>query len=382
MSTAPATTARSGRRTAIAVAVVALLGLAAVTAPSHADTATPTKPLLGVYDGNQGWAMTEVAHLEAWQGRPNAVVELFTSWDGNRKVMDNLFGQQLPAIWANGNVPLITWEPFVGATTPADIEVRIAAGAYDAYVRTWASRLGAFLDGPDKIRGNADDRRAYLRLAHEVNGDWYPWSAVGGGTPADYQAMWQRVHRLAKDAGGFTPSRVQWVWAVNHTDVGSYTAEQYWPGADVVDWVAIDGYNWGASQTWSSWQTPELTLGPMLARLRALAPGTPVSISEVASTSVAAGGVVDLQAKSEFIRQLATWAPANGVGMLVWFNEDKETDWAVFGGTRGDGTHKVGRTTYKTFGAYRTSIGASDAFTRAIRTDPRRITDDQFAGRV
>ena len=25
--------------------------------------------------------------------------------------------------------------------------------------------------------------------------------------------------------------------------------------------------------------------------------------------------------------------------MIVWFNEDKETDWAVFGGTNGDETY-------------------------------------------
>ena len=36
--------------------------------------------------------------------------------------------------------------------------------------------------------------RAYIRFAHEFNGNWYPWSAsTGGSTPTDYINMWRRV---------------------------------------------------------------------------------------------------------------------------------------------------------------------------------------------
>ena len=66
--------------------------------------------------------------------------------------------------------------------------------------------------------------------------------------------------------------------------------EAFWPGEAYVDWVAVDGYNWGASRTWSTWRSPESTLGPMVARLRALAPAKPVAVTETASTSAAADG--------------------------------------------------------------------------------------------
>ena len=176
--------------------------------------------LVGVTYGNQGWAMDRVRALEAWQSKRHAVVNLFTNWDGSTKTVDNLFAQQLPNIWANGNIPLITWEPFTGKNTPGDIERRIASGAFDGYVADWAARLKRFLDGPDGRPSSADDRRAYLRLGHEMNGDWYPWgAAVGANSPSDYVAMWRRVHG-AFASRGMGPAQLQWIWAVNSEDVG------------------------------------------------------------------------------------------------------------------------------------------------------------------
>ena len=32
--------------------------------------------------------------------------------------------------------------------------------------------------GADGALGTADDRRAYMRWGHEMNGGWYPWSKV------------------------------------------------------------------------------------------------------------------------------------------------------------------------------------------------------------
>ena len=370
---------RGGRRVPLASAIVGLLALSTVAAGTVAAGAT-TGPatLLGAYYGNQGWAMGDVRALEAWQGKRHAVVELFTNWNGNRKTMDNLFKQQLPNVWASGNVPLVTWEPFTGANTPADVEVRIARGDHDGYVRTWAQRLAGFLAGPDGRLGGDDDRRVYLRLAHEPNGDWYPWGAsLGANSAADYGRMWRRVHSLVA-ATGVGPAQVQWVWAVNAEDVGGTAAEDFYPGEGFVDWVAVDGYNWGASQSWSAWRSPADVLGPMVDRVRALAPTLPLAVTETASTSATAAGA-DLAGKSAWVTELYAWLPANGVRMVVWFNTDKETDWAVFGGSAGDTTFRSGRTTYRALDAYRAAV-QSGSYTGSSGGG-RLLTDDQFAGR-
>ncbi len=361
--------------TSFAILAASALSLWAGTTPAQAQA------LLGVYYGNQGWEMDQVRTMEAWQGKRHAVVNLFTDWCSRTKAMDNLFKQQLPKVWASGNVPLISWEPYLcsRATTPADVEARAARGDYDNYVAAWADRMKEFVSGPDGNLGTADDRRVYIRLAHEMNGDWYPWSAaVGGDSTAHYVGMWQRVRGIFW-ARGMDAGTVQWIWAVNHEDVGGVPAEAFFPGNEYVDWIGIDGYNWGASQPWSSWRTPEEVFGAMVARLRVIS-GRPLALTETASSSTRAGGV-DVAAKSAWITAFFGYVAHAAVDarMVVWFNEDKETDWAVFGGANGDEAWRVGRRQYKAYSAYRNAV--QDA--RLLGSDaasPRLLSDAQFRG--
>jgi beta-mannanase len=351
------------------------VGICCVVLPVKAQS----QPLLGIYYGNQGWKMEQVQAVEAWQAKKHAVVNLFTDWTNTTKVMNNLFGQQLPNIWNNGNIPMVTWEPFTGGQTPNDIEVRIAAGQYNPYITNWATRMKTFLSGPDGVYGNADDRRAYLRLGHEMNGNWYPWSpAVGGNSPVDYVAMWRRVRGIFGGMG-LDALHLQWIWCVNAEDVGGSAAEEFYPGNDYVDWVAIDGYNWGASRAGTAWKSPADIYGPMLTRVRAITGNSkPAALTEFATTSAAAGGT-SVPAKSAWIGDVFAYAGSNQLKMLVWFNTDKETDWAVFGGANGDGTFKFGKTTYKTYANYKSAVGAN-LFTAPDTANPRLITDAQFTG--
>jgi mannan endo-1,4-beta-mannosidase len=364
---------RSLVRTACMAGALAALPLAA-------GAQTQGQALLGVYYGNQGWDTGQVRAMEAWQGKRHATVLLFTDWCNRTKSLDNLFKQQLPNIWANGNVPVVTWEPYLcsPAATPNDVMARAARGDYDAYLNAWADRLKAFVSGPDGRLGTADDRRVYIRLAHEMNGNWYPWSAPAGGTSASYVTTWQRV-RAIFSTRGFDARSVQWIWAVNHEDVGNLRAEDYYPGHEYVDWIGIDGYNWGSSQSWSSWRTPDQVFGPMIARLRAISSTKPLAITETAA-STAMPGKVDVAAKSQWITQLFDYTTGTaGARMLVWFNEDKETDWAVFGGTNGDDTYRSGRTTYKVYRSYRTAVQGAGLIP-STPTDLHLLTDQRFAG--
>ena len=177
-------------------------------------------PLSGVYVDPE--RTTVVDAMDRWLDAPNTVQTLFTPW--RRDAMDHLFEGLLPRIWNAGRVPLLTWEPYLAAETESDIARRIAAGDFDAYLDDWAGRLTDWLAGPDGKWGTADDRRLYLRLAHEMNGDWYPWSpTVGESTPDDYVEMWRHVHDAL--ASEIDADHCQWIWCVNHADVGEHTAE-------------------------------------------------------------------------------------------------------------------------------------------------------------
>ncbi|MCA1991335.1 MAG: hypothetical protein LDL41_04700 [Coleofasciculus sp. S288] len=335
--------------------------------------------LLGSYYGNQGWEMEHVKALENFQGKKHAVVNLFTNWCDQTTTIDNLFNNQLPNIWSNQNIPLITWEPYLcdPASTPPDVSRRAANGEYDTYISKWVDRLKTFLSGPDGVYQTSDDRRVYIRLAHEMNGNWYPWCAASGGsTPTDYVLMWKHVKGIF-DSKGLDAKHVQWVWCVNNTDVGNYTAESFYPGDADVDWIAIDGYNWGTSQTWSNWQTPDQTFGAMMTRLQAMTT-KPLAITELGTTTTTNSGI-SLAAKSQWVTDAFNYALAKNIKMMLWFNQDKETDWAAFGSSQGDTTFTYNLKTFKTYAAYKSAIN-SNSFVSSSATNPRLLTDSQFAG--
>jgi hypothetical protein len=218
----------------------------------------------------------------------------------------------LRAVAARGAVPLVTWEPWVagaGTDQPAYALDRITAGDFDPYLRRWAEGLRDF-GGP-----------VMLRFAHEMNGSWYPWSeGVNGNGPGDYVAAWRHVHRVVTSVG--TP-HVSWVWSPNVPYAGSVPLAGLYPGGATVDAVALDGYNVGTSQYWSSWTTPEALFGPGLQELRTLAPGLPIVIAETASTEL--GG-----SKADWIRSLFSYLTAQpDVTAVVWFHFLKEADWRL-----------------------------------------------------
>jgi beta-mannanase len=120
---------------------------------------------------------------------------------------------------------------------------------------------------------------------------------------------------------------VAWVWAPNADshpggiDVTSWNNwRQYYPGDGYVDWVGIDGYNWGSLD---SWQTPTSIFSPVY---NDYASHKPIMIAE--TSSVESGG-----SKSAWIGQLGSWMTSHhAAAALVWFDTDLSSsgiDWRV-----------------------------------------------------
>lgn len=97
---------------------------------------------------------------------------------------------------------------------------------------------------------------------------------------------------------------------------------ELFPGAREVDWVAVDGYNWGSVRGWG-WQSYADIFEPTLRALRALAPARPVMIAETASAPGAR--------RAAWVTETLRSAHADGLGAVVWFEFDKETDWRLRG---------------------------------------------------
>ena len=173
------------------------------------------------------------------------------------------------AINRRGAVPLISWEPWDssrgGAEQPEYALRRIAAGDHDALIDRWAAEAARYR------------RPVMLRFAPEMNGDWLPWSeGVNGNPRGDYVAAWRHVRARFRRAGA---DNAIWVWNPIAPYEGSAPLRGLFPGARDVDWVAVDGYNWGDSRPWG-WQSYDDVLAPAVRAVRELAPGRPVMIAE------------------------------------------------------------------------------------------------------
>jgi hypothetical protein len=270
--------------------VVALGGTAA--APSLSLGVTSESP-------------TGAADFTAATGVPAAIQGWYESWAG-----DTPFdAARADAVRTSGALPMLTWEPWAagaGVDQPEYALARIAAGDHDAYITAFARQVhdwGGVLA---------------LRFAHELDAPTYPWGAgVNGNTAADAVAAWRHVHDLFAAAG----ADVVWVWCVNVHVPGTAAYAPLYPGDDVVDWVALDGYNGGTELPWGGWRAPSEVFGTSLDDLRALS-GKPAVITEVGSSEQ--GGN-----KATWIHDLFAFVTQRRVRALVWFAIAKEADWRI-----------------------------------------------------
>ena len=192
--------------------------------------------------------------------------------------------------------------------------VDINNGELDAYFTNLAIQMKDWQKGSE----------IWVMLMHEVNGTWYGWS-IGSSqvnTNESYKEAFQRIVKIFRNNGA---SNVKFIYNVNHSNsgIGSSYMEAY-PGDDYVDYVSIDGYNWGNSRSWGKWEGFREIFDEAYT---ALVNGTTKSviITEVASTEIGgdkAAWITDMkkQIHSEAYSKLHA---------VIWLNEYKETDWRI-----------------------------------------------------
>ena len=357
------------------------------TASSSDDgsSSDPSGVISGIYNADR-----PLEPLEEWLGRKLATELLYVDAFADMSWVTAFIESYMTSTWEKGHIPILVWHPYISPRdqTPANIEVQIADGAFDEEIRTWAAQLTSW------VGSNSEEnqrRRFYFVPSAEMNGAWHPWSAVDTdpgetmtrktGFPEDYVRMWKRIHGIFSNAG-LDESTIQWVWTANSTQAGGVRTERYYPGDDFVDWIGLDGYNYGDINQDSSWQTPEEHFEPMVERMRKLTT-KPLALPEVSTTSYV-DGAFRPQRKAKWIEQLFSFTDDTDLKMICWYNFDStgewESDWAIFGGAHGTDTSRVAGTTYNTYDTYKRHLEKPSTI-NARNDHPRILTDSEFAGR-
>ncbi|MFJ4406711.1 MULTISPECIES: glycoside hydrolase family 26 protein [unclassified Streptomyces] len=169
------------------------------------------------------------ASASAAAGRPPRILEYYQDWRRDFSASDAELAYQ------QGALPLVTWEPYGdsrSADQPKYALKRIASGTYDAYIIRFARQVKAI------------GQPIGLRFAHEMNGDWYPWSEKNSGNSyGDYVKAWRHIHDLFQIVGA---SEVIWVWSPNVLrGTNGVALNPLYPGDGYVDWIGLDGYGFG-----------------------------------------------------------------------------------------------------------------------------------------
>jgi len=215
------------------LAIALVVGVMAVQ-PAIASTAGAQPP-------KQFGVVTDPAHFGTWATAIGAVPTLdmeFQAWSRPGTLEDRFATARSQGATAY----MVTWEPWdpvpasLGreaqyAVQPAYSNAAIAAGAWDTYIRSFAR----------SVRGSG--LTVYVRYAHEMNGNWYPWSH----DMSAYRSAWRHVVALFRAEGA---TNARFVWSINPnlyqdqaTVIGH--AWHYWPGSAYVDVVGATMIDFG-----------------------------------------------------------------------------------------------------------------------------------------
>jgi mannan endo-1,4-beta-mannosidase len=268
-------------------AVAALVLLAVLTAcGGRPPNAGPAMKELGIFEPGAPGSYAPVATFSSVSGvRPNLDV-YYSGWY-------ELFQARFAAEAARqGAVTLVQINP-TGISLAA-----IAAGKYDGYLRGYAAAV------------RAAGRRVVLSFGHEMNAPWYSWG-FGNSAPATFVAAWRHIVALFRTAGA---RNVIWLWTVNVEGDHIAPVAPWWPGADYVTWVGLDGYFYTQSQTFES------VFASTISAVRSFTKA-PVLIAET--------GAAPDTGKPAKITDLFAGVRSYGLLGFVWFDTVTDRDWRI-----------------------------------------------------
>ena len=254
-------------------------------------TPLPQLPILawGVVPGK---TTAELESFEALVGKPVNLVAKFLDFD------DGFVESFANAVGPHGKTLVIFWE--TNATYDS-----IARGNKDTEIQNFAR-----------------DAKQYgypiiLVPFNEMNLGGSPWGyGVNGNTAEKFISAWRHIHDIFRDTHA---TNVKFAIDYNSNSVPDVVGNKftdYYPGSDYVDYIGVNGFNFG-----TPWYSFAHIFDPAITELNSF--NKPIYILSMAS----ADGVD----KAKWITDglgLHIKTYENVIGW-IWFNENKEADWRI-----------------------------------------------------
>lgn len=277
-----------------AAATAAILALAAAPAAAQASIQ------LGVYTQGAPAEAGALSEYAAMVGRQPDIVMWYR--DFGQPLM---YSDEIENLGATGQTPLITWEPYEQSLDS------ISSGSYDKYLHEAAAIAKSW------------GKPLMIRFAHEMNGNWYPWGASSTTSTANSSSYVSAYRHVVDVFRGDGVQNVKWVWSPNVQEGAKYQMAPYFPGDEYVDYVGLDGYNWGTNNG-ETWQTFEQVFSNSYAIATQLT-NDPVIVTETSSSE--SGGSKAEWIRTSFMQTIPQKFPR--ISAVVWFDKAKEDDWRI-----------------------------------------------------
>ena len=202
-----------------------------------------------------------------------AIAHFYRGWEHLEK--DDLHND-LNIINSQGWIPLLSTNPYFfencKSSSTEHLYKAIAQGDCDEFIHNAGKNLSK-LEHP-----------IYFRFAWEMNVYSISWSTIKtGDIPKDYISAWQRIHKIFRQEGA---KNITWVFSPNINTPDSIPYNELYPGDEYVDWIGLDGYNWGDTQSWSIWESFDQVFNKSYTEITTLAPTKPLMIAEINSTNI------------------------------------------------------------------------------------------------
>ncbi len=244
-----------------------------------------TGAYLATGDAEDEVSLEGIEEFEQQVGKHQAIIAFSSFWGEH-----HFPATQAQIVIAHGSVPLIYWSPWdypyledpILQNGPDRFRLEnILGGKFDDYIDQWADGVKA-LDVP-----------VFVSLCNEMNGNWFPWSAVyygagqpiAGTDPPLYVGpeYFKRAYRYIVDrvrARG--AANVLWVFHVNNFpepyEPNWNSFAQLYPGSDYVDWLGISVYGQMTSE--EKWVSFDDMIEKPYDELRQVDPNKPMMVTE------------------------------------------------------------------------------------------------------